>query len=354
MSRTIFRKHKAGLSFSWLACAALVSTLLLAAPGEARAASGDMTLCSQSNSEIMANDDCLYPAVSEDGRYVAFESDATNLVSGVTPGRRHIYRRDLLYGSTVLCSRSVTGEEGNGDSNYCGISADGSYVVFESQATNLIDGETTLHKQIFRKDLRTNAVRVASSTPGWLEGNADSFYPSMSDDGRYVSFRFRRHQPGLRRVHRQLARLPQGPDLPRGDRSAPPRPRVSRGTTGATNPSISADGRFVAFNSSATNLIDGRGHLRRRRSSARTWRTGRPSSAPPTEGGSEGNNDSYYPDISANGRYVAFTSGASDLVPGGTTPARLPRLSARTCRRARSACVPARPAGLKAITTAPT
>jgi Ca2+-binding RTX toxin-like protein len=128
-------------------------------------------------------------SLSADGRFVAFSSDANNLVPGDTNNSRDIFVRDLSTNTTTLVSVSSSGDGGNQDSpNIPFISADGRFVSFRSLATNLVPGDTNNTQDTFVRDLSTNTTtRVSVSSTG-NQGNDFSFYSSLSADGRRVVF----------------------------------------------------------------------------------------------------------------------------------------------------------------------
>lgn len=130
------------------------------------------------------------PAISGDGRYVAFESFATDLVAGGTNGNGHIFVRDRQAGITTIVSVHSDGTEGDQDSTLPSISADGRYVTFQSQADNLIDGDTNLFplSDIFVHDLQTGITTLVSVDSNGIQGNGDSSVPSISSDGKFVAF----------------------------------------------------------------------------------------------------------------------------------------------------------------------
>ncbi len=134
------------------------------------------------------NNHSYFPSISADGRYVAFESIATDLVSGGTNGNVHIFVRDLVAGTTTLVSVSSTDVQGNDDSSSASISADGRYVAFESLSTNLVSGGTNGNVHIFVHDLLAGTTTLASVDSAGIQGNGDSNFPSISGDGRYVAF----------------------------------------------------------------------------------------------------------------------------------------------------------------------
>jgi Tol biopolymer transport system component len=102
------------------------------------------------------------PSISTDGRYVTFYSAAANLVAGDTNGMFDIFMRDRQTGTTTLVSRDSTGVEGDGDSQYPSISADGRYVAFQSYATNLVAGDTNGKTDIFVRDRQTGTTTRVS------------------------------------------------------------------------------------------------------------------------------------------------------------------------------------------------
>jgi Ca2+-binding RTX toxin-like protein len=118
---------------------------------------------------------------------VAFESDASNLVSGDTNGRGDIFVKDLQTGTTKLISVASDGTQGNGHSNNPSISASGRYVAFEG-GSNLVNGDTNGYGDIFVKDLQTGTTKRISVASDGTQGNDGSYYPSISADGRYVAF----------------------------------------------------------------------------------------------------------------------------------------------------------------------
>jgi len=125
-------------------------------------------------------------SISADGRYVVFPSLANNLVSGDTNGVNDIFVRDRQNGTTERVSIDSAGLQGNSNSDTPSISADGRYVAFESFATNLVTGDTNDVWDVFVHDRLTGTTeRVSVSTVG-AQGNGGSLTPSMSTDGRCV------------------------------------------------------------------------------------------------------------------------------------------------------------------------
>ncbi len=131
--------------------------------------------------------DSFHPAVSNDGRFIAFESESSNLVAGDTNGRRDIFVHDRFSGTTELISIALNGQPADGGSFWPGISSDGRFVVFESEAGNLTVNDTNLTRDIFLHDRLTGKTERMSSGPGG-EANDASFYPAISHNGKFITF----------------------------------------------------------------------------------------------------------------------------------------------------------------------
>jgi Tol biopolymer transport system component len=125
--------------------------------------------------------------VSANGRYVVFSSYADDLVPGDTNGQRDVFVRDVVRGRTTLVSVGAGGVQGNGESRQGSISADGRYVVFNSYASNLVPGDTNGAADVFLRDLRAGrTTRVSVGLNG--QADLDSWEPEISADGRHVAF----------------------------------------------------------------------------------------------------------------------------------------------------------------------
>ncbi len=129
------------------------------------------------------------PTISADGSKVAFWSDATNLVPGDVNFQRDIFLRDRTLGTTSLVSISTAGVQGNGPSSRPSISADGRFVAFTSDASNLVAGDTNLVGDVFVRDLVNGTTELISKSTAGALGNGLSSVPSISADGRYVAYR---------------------------------------------------------------------------------------------------------------------------------------------------------------------
>jgi Tol biopolymer transport system component len=260
----------------------------------------------------------LMPAISADGRYVAFLSGASNLVSGDTNVAFDAFVRDRQARTTVRVSVGSGGQQANGSTDRVAISADGRYVAFASDASNLVPGDTNATSDVFVRDLQTGTTRRVSVGSSGRQANGFSSDPALSADGTFVAFDSSATNlvPGDHNgVEDVFVR-----DLQTGVTR-----RVSVGTGGVGNgdssrPSLSAGGRYVAFVSDATNLVTGDTNgftdvFVRDRQAATTRRV-----SVGAGGQANGLSETFdeTPTISGNGRYVAFSSEASNLVTGDT------------------------------------
>jgi Tol biopolymer transport system component len=353
--------------------ATVIGTMFLAAGATGVPAWGhDLTeRVSVASSGVEGDADGLFPAVSADGRYVAFNSAATNLVPGDTNGTQDVFVRDRRLGQTARVSVAKGGTQGNDYSQNSSISADGRFVAFESNATNLVPGDTNGAPDIFVHDRQLGRTRRVSVGTDGDQGDSYSQGPLISAGGRFVAFNsaatnlvpndsnggtedvfVRDRQEGtttlvsLNAAGAQFAApsfltaiSPFGRyvgfsvSLPTGlwlafihDRETGRTRRVSLGMGGARAngnvfiDAISVRGRFVALTSTATNLVPGDTNdapdvfVR----DLRTGSTRRVSVRP---GGAQANAGSILASLSADGRYVSFQSNASNLVPGDTNDA---------------------------------
>ena len=262
------------------------------------------------------------PAISADARFVAFVSDATDVVPGDTNGVADIFLRDRRAGTTVL----VSGAHADAPSDAPAISADGRYVAFTSAAA-LVPDDTNGVADVFRRDLRTGTLQRVNVSATGAQATGLTVSPTMSADGRYVAFT-------------SDAALVSGDtngvaDIFVRDLRAGTTVRVSVAADGAQAagasyaPMIGADGRYVVFGSDATNLVPGdtNGAADVFRRDLRTGTTVRVSL---TADNGQPDDASYGGVLTGDGRSVAFASAATNLVPGdtnGVTDAFLHRLS---------------------------
>jgi Tol biopolymer transport system component len=253
-------------------------------------------------------------AISADGRFVAFTSHATNLVPGDTNGAADIFVRDRVAGQTFRVSVDSSDAQANNQSMNPALSADGRYVGFFSSATNLVAGDTNGANDVFVHDLLTGETTRVSVDSSGAQGNGPSAYAALSADGRYVAF--------ISLATNLVANDTNGTwDVFVHDRATGHTTLESVDSNGAqgnvfgTLPAISADGRYVAFASLATNLVpnDTNGALDvfvHDRITGRTTRVSVDSSR------QQGDENSWGPSFSPDGRFVAFYSDATNLVAG--------------------------------------
>ena len=251
-------------------------------------------------------------SLSADGRHVAFASYAGNLVPGDTNARLDVFVRDRWNGTTERVSVSTAGAQGNQVSDSPSISADGRFVVFMSEASNLVAGDTNGFWDVFVRDRQSAATERASVSSAGAQGNSRSFTPSISADGRFVAF--------MSGADNLVAGDANGEfDIFVRDRQSGTTELVSvdsaeaQGNGNSTMTSISSNGRFVAFASLATNLVasDTNGVYD---TFVRDRLLGTTELVTVDSAGAQGNGDGYSPWISADGRYVAFSSISTNLV----------------------------------------
>lgn len=273
---------------------------------------------SVATNKVEANLRSKQPSISADGRYVAFASDASNLVDGDFNGVTDIFIRDLVKQTTVRLSISSAGIEGDKASYWPFISSDGRYVTFTSEADNLVDSDTNDVGDVFLHDTKTGETRLISRAVDGTIGNDLSFWSSISSDGRYLVFMS------------SATNLVQSDnndtwDIFLYDKKTGQTSLVSSGYDGSPAnsqseyPVISADGRYVAFASDATNIVEGdtngtRDVFEYDRQSGKAMRLSVATDGTQADKG----NAAFTISISADGKFVAFPSLATNLVAGDT------------------------------------
>jgi Tol biopolymer transport system component len=294
--------------------------LVLAPP--ASAAKDDVDLASRATGAAGTKGDDLSasPSLSAGGRFLAFESEASNLHPDDGDGARDVLVRDLDAGTTALVSRAggVAGVKGNGDSADPVVSADGRFVVFISDASNLHPDDTDGIWDIFVRDLRTDTVTLVSRATGaaGAKGDGDAFYPAISADGRFVAFASQ--ASNLDPDDTDATRDVYVRDLQANTTTLLSRAAGVAGTKGddtSYEPAISADGRVVAFTSQATNLHpddgdDGPDVFVRDLEANTLTLASRATGVAGVKARS-----ALQPDISDDGRVVAFMSTSTNLDP---------------------------------------
>ena len=294
---------------------ALLISLMPGATLPAYAAAGDTTRVSVDLSGAQANGWSRQTTISGDGRYMAFESDASNLVSGDTNEAGDIFVHDRQTGATTRVSIDSSGVEANGYSASPAISNDGCVVAFYSEATNLVDGDTNGMGDVFVHECQTGlTTRISVDSSGnEANGTANEYNVDISGDGRFVVF------------SSDASNLVAGDtngvsDVFIHDRQSGMTTRVSVDSSGAQAngssgaPAISNDGHYVAFSSAATNLVaeDTNGKTD---TFVRDLQTGATTRVSVNSSGVQADGGGTSPDISGDGRYVVFRSKSDNLTP---------------------------------------
>ena len=274
--------------------------------------SGKTTRVSLGSGGRQGNSASGVPCLGADGRFVAFESLASNLVDGDTNESTDVFVHDRRTGETTRVSVDSRGRQANGSSAGSSLDGSGRYVAFESLATDLVPGDTNRVSDVFVRDRQTGETTRVSVDSRGRQANGGSAAPSLSADGRFVGF-------GSYGSNLVDGDTNQEIDVFVHDRQTGETTRVSvdsrgrQANGGSGIAALSADGRWVAFHSFASNLVDGdtNGTLD---IFVHDRMTGTTTRASLTENGRETNGPSRDPTISADARFVAFESYASNLV----------------------------------------
>lgn len=294
--------------------AGLLTTTVIAATLAAPSAALDRSPGDDGFSLFAAGDvPVMRPSVSEDGRYVAFHSEQGFMVQGDTNGFSDVFVYDRVTDDLELISRGER-YQGNGGSSFADISADGRYVAFHSQATVLVDDDTNQAWDVFLHDRDTDSTVRVSETATGEAGNAASYFASVSDDGRYVAF------------HTEASNLSDDDndslaDVYVKDLQTGAIELISVSTGGDAGngeshvPQISGDGRYVTFESSADDLVAS--DLNNKYDVFVYDRdTDTMERISVAADGFDTDDNSFLPQITSDGRYVAFESYATNVVAG--------------------------------------
>jgi Tol biopolymer transport system component len=274
---------------------------------------GTLGCVSVNSNGDQSNRDSFAPSISADGRFIAFTSTATNLAGdNCDNGFHQIYVRDRVSGTTRCISVNSNDRNGNGDSHASSISEDGRFIAFDSAASNLTEnGCDNGRNHIFVHDRTTGRVACVSVRSNGDDANGDSFDPSISADGQVVVFQSTatnlapRCNNGNSHVYIRDLETRETHCVSLNNEG-----EQSNGNSALAR--VSADGRFVVFQSDSTNVtrrcVNGAIHI-----FVRDLVEGRITCASVDNRGNQGNADSVQPSISSNGRFVAFSSVATNL-----------------------------------------
>ena len=263
------------------------------------------------NGGIQANGQSGSNSISDNGRFVSFESNATNLFSNDTNGHTDTFIYDSLNQTVELITLAPNGSQANGSSSAGSISGNGNYVAFASFADNLVAGDNNEQRDIFLYDRTAKTTQLVNVTSNGTQANGLSLFSAINDDGKYVAFESTATNlvPGdtnsltdiflYDRVNQTTARI-----------NVAPNGTQANGVT--TLGSISDDGNYISFTSEASSLVanDNNG-----KSDVFVYDRQNNTLELITSGA---NGDSTSGLISGNGSYVVFESDANNLVPGDT------------------------------------
>jgi Tol biopolymer transport system component len=263
---------------------------------------------------VEGNRDSFSPSISADGRFVVFLSSADNLVDEDTNGYRDVFIFDREAGDVMRISVGYNGAEANGDSSDAHISNDGRFVAFVSEATNLVKDDDNGFADVFLYERTQGTIRLVSKTQDGVQGDNRSLQPSISAEGRFIAFVSLSETLGADDEN-------DASDIFIYDATDDSLDLVSvasddrQAQDTSKYPSISSDGRYVVYQSKASNLAAG-DHNNMYDIFVRDRQEGTTELISRGLQGNSGNMESQRPSISDDGRFIAFESWASDLIDG--------------------------------------
>lgn len=312
----VYRKLMHGFGKRPLGMLGFVALLLIGLWQIVAAAPGDIERVSISTGGVQGDAYSGEADVSDDGRFVVFQSEASNLVPSDTNDSVDIFVRDRHTGETTRVSIDSNGIEGNGYSYEPSVSNNGRFVTFYSYASNLVPNDTNGSSDVFVHDRHTGVTERVSVDADGNEGNAHSYRPAISGNGRFVVFTSNAtnlisgvvHSGGIY-VHDRQTGLTT---LVSVDSSGNP------GSKPSGNATISDDGRFVAFRSVADNLVPSDTNDRYD-AFLHDRLTGETIRVSVNSNGEEVDGESDEVVISGDGRFIAFWSDATNMLVGEVT-----------------------------------
>ncbi len=288
-------------------------------------ATGVNTRVSVATTGAPGNAGSLAPSLSHDGRFVAFNSTATNLVPGDTNMVADAFVHDRRTGATTRVSVATDGTQGNAASQDVRLSADGRWVVFSTNASNLAPGAVGTNRKVLVHDRQTGSTSEVSVLPDGTSGTKDSRTPTISSDGRYVAFLSSDHDivPAPRRPYNSAYVR----DLHAGTTvrmNASPLAHMGHAIVSSnTTVTVSPDGRYATFFTGSPMVAEDTNNV------ADAYRyelaTGDVARVSVGADGVQADKASGFQSgatMSADGRYIVFDSEATNLVPGDTNQAR--------------------------------
>jgi hypothetical protein len=274
---------------------------------------GALELISTSALGVQGDGDSLYASMSKDGRYITFQSLATNLVANDTNAASDVFRYDRQTATMlrVSVSNDPTPVQGNGAATWPSVSDDGNLIAFQSTASNLVASDTNAHADTFVRDVSGAQTGIVSIDSAGDEGNGDvQGYPSLDGDGRYVAFATKATNLG-----------DSAPGTFIRDRQLNVTTLASTNASGvaanaaAEQPQLSSTGAYIVFWVDATTNMGGISF----NVVAKNLSTGAITAPVTSAVGVAGNDAGYTASITTDGTYVAFNSDASNLVPYDST-----------------------------------
>ncbi len=289
------------------------ASTFIGAPSLLARMGGDVTLVSVSSAGTQGNEGSSLPALSPNGRFVAFRSSADNLVGGDSNLAQDVFIHDRTTGETSRISVASDGTQGNSTSDDPALSFDGRFVAFNSYANNFVSGDNNRNYDIFVHDRETGQTTRVSQSSNGIGGNNESWAPVLSANGRFVAF------------YSYATNLVSGDsnqayDVFVHDRTTSRTVRVSVSADGeesccsSYDPALSASGRLVAFESWGSNLVPDDTNLASD-IFVRDLITGQIERVSVASDGTQSNGESYSATLSGRGQWVAFRSVATNLVP---------------------------------------
>lgn len=301
---------------------AILAVLVVVAAGQSAAAQGPsavterVSVASDGHQARGLSGRFTAPAISDDGIVVAFDAEGSNLVPDDDNGRVDVFWHDRSAGLTELVSVTPDGEQGNGDSQGQAVDAAGETVAFDSTASNFAPGDDNFTHDVFLRRMPAGTLELVSVALDGGVGDAESFDPSVTPTGRYVVFLSQasdlvRHDVNRSRDIFVRDMVTDTTELVNLNADG------TLGNNFASSGSISDNARYVAWASFADNVVPGDAND----SFDVFWRdrvTGEVQLVSRAIDGGFGDFPSTAPAISGDGRYVAFMSLAANLVPGDT------------------------------------